>query len=357
MRVLDADAHVAARSTEGIELIAQALACWPAEMSVRTGEPGLIIEGREYPQVSGPGTGCPPGHGLVKVSGADPFTLGGMLADADRDGIDEMVLYPGFGHFALSIEGRELATGMARMYNEWLAGFCARGSGRLHGAAVVPIDFPEDAAAIVREARELGLVAGVIPPAPRTGNLDNRRFEQVYASAEEVGLPLAVHGGPGIHLPKVGYDRFDNYIQVHCVSFPFEQMIAMTALVSGGVFDRHPGLRVALLEAGAGWTPYFVERLTEHYEHRGGWITDGWRRPPEEYIRAGNLYVSCEPGERTLPMVIAALGADFLMYASDYPHWDTEWPDSTAKLRDRDDIAPADREKILGANARRFYGL
>ena len=79
-----------------------------------------------------------------------------------------------------------------------------------------------------------------------------------------------MHGAPGIHLPKIGVDRFDNYIQVHCISFPFDQMTAMTALVSGGVFDRHPKLKVAFLEAGVGWVPFFVDRLHEHFEKRGG---------------------------------------------------------------------------------------
>ena len=76
-------------------------------------------------------------------------------------------------------------------------------------------------------------------------------------------MPLGIHGAPGIHLPKIGVDRFTNYIQVHCISFPFDQMTAMTALVSGGVFDRHPQLRVAFLEAGVGWVPFFIDRLHE----------------------------------------------------------------------------------------------
>ena len=110
-------------------------------------------------------------------------------------------------------------------------------------------------------------------------------------------MALGVHGAPGIHLPKIGVDRFTNYIQVHCISFPFDQMTAMTALVSGGVFDRHPTLRVAFLEAGAGWLPWFIERLGEHYESRGDWIPGGWQRPPAEYVAAGNMAVTCEPDE------------------------------------------------------------
>lgn len=358
MQVVDADAHVAARSAEGIELVSAALERWPDHITVRTdGVLGLSIEGRGYPQVDGPGAGCPPGAGLLQVDGMDPRSMAGVLADASRDGIDHMVLFPGLGQFALSICDRTTAVGLARLYNEWLASYCANSGGRLHGVGVVPIDFPEDAAEVVREIKSQGLVAGVVAPAPRTANLDSDLFDRVYAAAVDADLPLTVHGGPGIHLSKVGYDRFTNYVQVHCVSFPFEQMVAMTALVSGGVFERHPALRVALMEAGVGWVPYFVERLTEHYELRGSWITNGWQREPAEYIRRGNLYVSCEPEESLLPVVIEHLGADFVMFASDYPHWDSAWPSSTKPLRERPDISDADREKILGGNARRFYGL
>ncbi|HZN20075.1 MAG TPA: amidohydrolase family protein [Micromonosporaceae bacterium] len=358
MKVVDADAHVAARSDEGVELINTALTTWPDLFRRRTdGVPGIMIEGRPYPQVEGPGAGCPPGHGLLKVDGIDPLHLDGVLADASRDGIEDMVLFPGLGHFALSIEDRSASVGLARLYNEWLAAFCARSGGRLHGVGVLPVDFPDDAVAVVVQARELGLVAGLVPPAPRTGNLDSSRFDPVYRAAVKADLPLVVHGGPGIHLAKVGYDRFTNYVQVHSVSFPFEQMLAMTSLVSGGVFERHPQLRVALMEAGVGWVPYFVERLTEHYELRGSWVPDGWQRPPVEYLRRGNLFVSCEPEESLLPAVVEHLGADFIMFASDYPHWDSAWPNSTKQLRTRTDLSDLDREKILAGNARRFYRL
>ena len=144
----------------------------------------------------------------------------------------------------------------------------------------------------------------MIPPALKTRNLDHPDLDPLYAAAVELDMPLGVHGAPGIHLPKIGVDRFDNYIQVHCVSFPFDQMTAMTALVSGGVFDRHPKLRVAFLEAGVGWVPYFIDRMHEHYEKRGDWIPNGWRRDPREYVEAGNIWVSCEPEEPILPAVV-----------------------------------------------------
>ena len=169
-------------------------------------------------------------------------------------------------------------------------------------------------------------------------------------------MPLGIHGAPGIHLPPLGAERFDNYLQVHVVSFPFDMMVATTALVLGGVLERHPRLRVALLESGVGWVPYFFDRLDEHVEKRGR-LTPECKREPREYLARGQLHVSCEPEESALPFVTATLGDRFVMYASDYPHWDSDFPNSTRGLRERTDLAPEVKARILGENAAAFYRL
>lgn len=349
MQIVDADGHAA----EGASLALQAMERWPQFIELRSdGRPSLLIEGRRYPDDTGPGAGCPAEHGLSRAEGIDYSTAQSVVRDAERDHIDVMVLYPSFGLCAPSIENRDFAVGFARLYNQWIADYVRPTNGRLRGVAVTPIEHGEVAIDVMREAKELGLVATMIPPALKARNLD--RF---YAAATDLDMPLGVHGAPGIHLPKIGVDRFTNYIQVHCISFPFDQMTAMTALVSGGVFDRHPKLRVAFLEAGVGWVPYFVDRLHEHFEKRGDWIPNGWKRDPYEYIRAGNIWVSCEPEEPILPAVVDVLGADFIMFASDYPHWDGDWPESTKHLRTRTDLDDEARVKIAGENAKRFYGL
>ena len=350
---VDADAHVVE-----VDLGRECLRRWPDVFTLHEGVvPEIRTEGRRYPEDKGPGAGCPPQHGLSTAEGINPFTPEGTLADADRDGIDHMVFFPSFGLRAPSIEDRAVARGFTELYNEWVAGWCRRGRGRFHGVAVLPVEWVDDAVAAMRRAKELGLVCAMIPPALRTRNLDHPDLDPLYAAAVELDMPLGVHGAPGIHLPKIGVDRFTNYIQVHCVSFPFDQMTAMTSLVSGGVFDRHPRLRVAFLEAGVSWVPYFIDRLHEHWEKRGSWIPNGWQRDPRAYVERGQIYVSCEPDETVLPAVLDALGSDFVMYASDYPHWDGEFPNSTRALRTRTDLSEVSRRKVLGENARRFYAL
>jgi uncharacterized protein len=351
LEFVDADAHVVET-----EFAPECLRRWPESFTLGP-DHQLQTEGRSYPEWHGPGAGCPPHHGLSKVEGINPYTPEGVLADAARDGIDEMVFFPSFGLRGPTIQSRKLANEFARAYNEWIADWCRRGKGRFHGIALVPIEWVDDAIQVLREARKLGLVGAMIPPALATRNLHHADLEPFYAAATDVDMALGVHGAPGIHLPKLGVDRFDNYIQVHCLSFPFDQMLAMTSLVSGGVFDRHPKLRVAFLESGVGWVPYFVDRLHEHWEKRGDWIENGWRRDPRSYIESGNVWVSCESEEPILPAVVDELGDEFILYASDYPHWDGDWPESTKPLRERRDLSDEAKTKIAGRNARRFYGL
>jgi predicted TIM-barrel fold metal-dependent hydrolase len=352
--IIDADAHV----IEAASFMKEAFSRWPDRMRFQAGEDGmggLLVEGRRYPEWEGPGAGCPPRHGLA--SSVNPHSVEGMLADADRDRIDRMVLFPSMGLALPSFEDPGFAADFASLYNAFIADWCRQSSGRLFGVAVVPIEDVETSIKILAEAKQAGLVGVSLPPALRRRNLDHPDLDPLYTAATDLDLGVAVHGAPGIHLPKIGVDRFTNYIQVHCISFPFDQMTAMTAVVSGGVLERHPKLRIAFMESGVTWVPYFMDRLHEHWEKRGDWIENGWKRDPREYLARGQIYVPCEPDETVLPAVIDALGDEFIMYASDYPHWDGEFPESTKALRTRRDIGEESRARILGGNARRFFRL
>jgi uncharacterized protein len=360
MRVIDCDAHV----LEGRELLADLMQRFPERIRFTdTPQDGsaLIIEGRRYPQAFGPGAGCRAEEGMCLERGANPFTVEGVLQDADREGIETMVFFPSVALGLPAYEDQPFAAEMARSYNRWLADYCRQGdrpgrTGRLLGVGLVPIEDVATSIAIMRESKRLGLVATMIPAALKRRNLDHPDLEPFYRAAEELDMPLGIHGAPGIHLPMFGSERFDNYLQVHCVSFPFDMMVAATAVVLGGVLERHPRLRVAFLESGVGWVPYFFDRMDEHVEKRGR-LTPACKRPPREYLQRGQIYVSCEPEESTVAFAAETLGAHFILYASDYPHWDSDFPHSTQPLRTRTDISDAVRTRIMCENAKVFYGL
>ena len=109
MRIIDADGHVA----EGASLAIEAMQRWPEHITPRTDTPGLVIEGRNYPESSGPGAGCPTEHGLSAAEGINCRSADGMLGDADRDQIDTMVLYPSLGLCTPTLEDPEFAAGLA----------------------------------------------------------------------------------------------------------------------------------------------------------------------------------------------------------------------------------------------------
>jgi hypothetical protein len=352
LHVVDSDAHV----IEGPELMGELMTRFPDKVRLSApGEDGaLVIEGRPYPQSRGPGAGCPPAQGLNPA--AEPFTSEGVVRDADREGIDAMVFFPSAALGLPAFTDAGFAAEFARLYNRWLADYCRRHPGRLYGVGVVPIEDVGASIGIMREAKALGLVATMIPAVLKTRNLDHPDLEPFYAAAAAIDMPLGVHGAPGIHLPMLGSQRFDNYLQVHCVSFPFDMMVASTALVLGGVFERHPTLRVALLESGVGWVPYFFDRMDEHVEKRGR-LTPECKRKPREYIERGQIFVSCEPEESAIPFAAEVLGAHFILFASDYPHWDSDFPHATRPLRERTDLSADTKARILGENARVFYGL
>ena len=104
-------------------------------------------------------------------------------------------------------------------------------------------------------------------------------------------------------------------------------MTAAVALLLGGVLERHPGLRVAFLESGTGWLPYWLARLDEHRE----WMEDtecaGLSLTPREYF-ARQCVISSDPEDTLTAFVIGTVGADHVMWASDFPHPDAHFPDA-----------------------------
>ena len=147
LEFVDADAHVVEA-----DLARQCLERWPDTFTLAPD--GLVmIEGRRYPESSGPGAGCPPARGLNTTGGINPYSPEGVLADAQRDGLDSMVFYPSFGLCTPTIRTRDVATGFAEFYNEWVADWCSGGKGRFRAVAVLPVEYVDDSIAVLRNAK------------------------------------------------------------------------------------------------------------------------------------------------------------------------------------------------------------
>src|SRR2546430_792794 len=150
---------------------------------------------------------------------------------------------------------------------------------------------------------------------------------------------------------------FPRFIQAHTCSHPFGQMRQLTSIVFEGILERFPDLRLAFLEAGAGWAPYWMERMDDEYDKRGEVEAPALKQKPSDYVRSGKIYFSCEADEWLLPQALKWVGDNQIVYASDFPHWDHSFPASIDEIRNRRDLTDAQKRKVLADNCRRLYKL
>ncbi|AUX40929.1 hypothetical protein SOCE26_023310 [Sorangium cellulosum] len=282
------------------------------------------------------------------------------LAEMDAEGIDVAFLYPTFGLLLLGLDWLDpaLAVAYTRAYNTWLRGFCDRAPERLRGVALMS---PQDPARMVVElarAAALGFRAVVIRPNPVGGRtLGDSAYEAFWAECERRAIAVAVHESAHAYLPAAGADRFHSRFALHACSHPMEQMMALLALIEGGVLERHPGLRVAFLEAGCGWVPYWLWRLDEvEYRHLAGEVAPHVLREPSAYFRR-QCFVSIEPDEPYLAEVVPRIGEDNLLFGTDYPHLDHDSGLVGQALALRRALPGESVRKLLWDNAARFYGV
>ena len=153
-----------------------------------------------------------------------------------------------------------------------------------------------------------------------------------------------------------GTERVDKFFYTHLFGHPFEQMIALSVIIGEGVLDRFPRLRFVFLESGCGWLPYWLHRLDEHYEVLGV-QTPELKIEPSKLLERGQLYFSFEADESELAHVIEVVGDDYLVFASDYSHFDSRWPGASQPIVHHEKISEGSKRKILNDNARQLYPL
>ena len=280
------------------------------------------------------------------------------LDDMDLEGIDVTVMFAGGSGEEWANLDRDFAIALCRTMNEARAGFCRYAPKRLKSVAKLPMIDPEAAAVELRRAvTELGAVAAMTPQHVRDKNLDHPSFDVVWAEAERLGVPVCVHGGgQALDQVPIAIDRFSTRLEVHALTHPLGQMIAIDSFTVGGILHRFPTLRVAFLEAGVGWLPFWLERLDEHWElmpEQAPRID----RKPSEYFLSGRCFIGADPEERDIRHVVDAFGDGVVVYASDYCHWDCKFPDTVKILVERADLLEETKRSIFSRNPARLYAL
>ena len=286
----------------------------------------------------------------------------------DQEGLDVAVLFPTRGLFVLGLDTKsvmgadglepELAAAIARAYNDWLADFCAPHPTHLLGAGMVA---PHDVTSAVAEARrcavELGFKAVFLSP----GTVGRRPwhdpyYDPLWAECERLGIAVGFHGGGQNFLkPDFSLEIFDRLMMWHTFSQPLGIMATAVSLTAGGVCERFPRIRFALLEGNCSWAPWLFYRLDEHYEWLGAHEAPDLTMKPSEYFRR-NCWLSVEADEETVDQYVERFGDENLVFSTDYPHADSKFPHAVAAFRTLP-LADASKQKILWDNWCRLYAI
>ena len=293
------------------------------------------------------------------AAGFDPAS---NLRDMDREGINLSVLFPTLGLYIIWRDNLdpELSAAICRAYNTWLAEYCSVDTSRLRGVALIPLQDPARAVIELRHAKEkLGLVGIFWRPNKLCGRtLSSPDYFPIYEAASDLGVAVCVHEGARSVLPQAGSDRYSEFGR-HIACHPLEQMLACLNFCADGVLERFPRLKVAHLESGCGWVPFWLERMDEHWEHESHGSARTTKEKPSSYFKR-QCWVSCEAGEELVPCFVEHVGADYLTMATDYPHSDAidKFPELTVgALSANQKLSAETRQKILWNNPARLYGL
>lgn len=283
----------------------------------------------------------------------------------DKEGIDIAVLFPSHGLLVPGVTGIDPALIMiaAKAYNNWLSDFCGEGRGRLFGVGMLDLRDVEAARAeAVRCVEELGFVGLFLRPNVVEGKpLFDEKYEPLWATIAELDVPVCLHEGAKVRVPQVGPDELGyRWAFWHTCTHPHAQQIAMVAFVMGGILDRHPTLRAAFLECGAGWLPYWMWRMDEHAEptlwsyQTVGDVTD-LSMAPSEFVRR-QCFVSIESDEEPGRYAVEALNGSNVIWASDYPHIDSTYPGAVDGFLQLEGLDREAKRRILADNPAAMFG-
>ncbi|MDC1294798.1 amidohydrolase [Myxococcota bacterium] len=251
----------------------------------------------------------------------------------------------------------------ARAYNRWLADFVSENPARRAG--VISLPAAHDMSSLLAEtkrASESGLRGGVLVPQLEAGlpGYHDAYYDPLWALAAELALPIAVHGGnarapdgPDAYGPNEPLASF-----FHFTESTFFDRRPLWFFIWGGVFDRHPKLKLVFAEALSHWVPQELMRLDEMY---GMWNSKTLReritKRPSDYWRS-NCAITATFISRGEVEMRHEIGVDNLLWGSDFPHPEGTWPYTETCLRHAfHDIPQDETGRILGENAVDFYGF
>ena len=289
------------------------------------------------------------GYEQLLSGGWDPAQ---RMKDQDIDGVSFEAIYPSMTMPMFGIPDSDFQYSVLAAYNDWISEYVGHDPKRMLGIGLICVDDLDRAVEEIARCAKLGLRGIMIPVDPGEPNYADPRYDPIWAAACDHDMPISLHilmGRHGTGLQRTPF-LMAYVTQIH------EVQVSLAAILVSGVFHRYPKLKIVSVENDIGWIPHFLYKLTHGYDNFRYMIGYEAPKSPMDYMRSNVWFtfqddpVGCQHLEE--------IGADQVMWASDYPHGDSTWPYSRETIERNFAGLSADLiSKAITRNVANLYGI
>lgn len=287
------------------------------------------------------------------------------VKDMDLDGVAASLCFPTFPGFGGTrfqmLEDRELGAACIRAYNDFqIDEWAGSAPGRLFAMVLLPFWDPTLAVEEIKRTAAKGAVAITFTENPSRLGFPSihdrgRYWDPVWAAAQDAELPICIHFGSSSFVLTTSDD---SPLIVGSVAAPLNSQLAFTDWLLSGVFERFSRLQVVFSESYLGWVPFMLEHADRHWANHFAWAMDRNTLPrqPSEYFHE-NVSV-CLVYDPFGASQIETIGVDRVLAEADYPHPDSQWPNTQNVLAEcLSHLSVDDQTKVLRTNAEKLFHL
>lgn len=242
-----------------------------------------------------------------------------------------------------------------KAYNRWLQAMCSEAPNRIFGLAQTAILSVDSAIEDFRRAKEMGMVGMMMPGRPIHEDYDHPDYDALWECATDLGLPICFHiltsRDGALNMPHRGHEM-NNFLGIIRA---VQDVVGL--MVLGGVFERHPKLKLVCAEGDAGWMPHYMYRMDHaaKFNVEGG-VIKGLSKLPSEYIKS-NVWMTFQD-DLTAFNSLHQMPHTQLLWASDFPHTDSTWPRSQQLLAEHTaHLKEEQRQAIMRENSAALFQL
>jgi len=361
--LISADSHVVERAIAFKDIDPRFRDRAPSDVTLPNGGAAVNIEGM-----------FAVGYGQAAASGLPPEQIGKpmpwekvnpaayssetRLDVQDQDGVTGEVIFPSVGMFLHGHPDVDFGTACLHAYNRWLAEFCAKDPNRLIGVAQIPLRTIDEGIKELEAAKKAGFRTVMLPGEPLHEDYDHPDYDAFWEAVVDLGLPVNFHiltSRRALEFTTLGKNRGPSICNM--TRFVRGNQDIIMLFVFGGVFERHPKLKLVAVESDVSWLPHLLSRMDTVYpRYRYHESTATLSMQPSEYV-ARNVYLTMQD-DYPVAQMTDLLPMNRVLWANDYPHGDGIWPNSrTVLAKMAEHMSDEHLRMMVHDNVAELYGL